>query len=99
MSGNDNETKVKVLIAYENEGKKNADIFSEIYNKIFEVEYSDSFESFEKAMEYAENSGMSHMLYFLDDINLKLVSLLDDMGGYTLDVTVDDLKKVLSQNA
>ena len=50
-------------------------------------------------MEYAENSGMSHMLYFLDDINLKLVSLLDDMGGYTLDVTVDDLKKVLSQNA
>ena len=74
-------------------------IFSEIYNKIFEVEYSDRFESFEKAMEYAENSGMSHMLYFLDDINLKLVSLLDDMGGYTLDVTVDDLKKVLSQNA
>ena len=43
MSGNDNETKVKVLIACENEGKKNADIFSEIYNKIFEVEYSDSF--------------------------------------------------------
>ena len=45
MSGNDNETKVKVLIACENEGKKNADIFSEIYNKIFEVEYSDSFET------------------------------------------------------
>lgn len=42
---------------------------------------------------------MTHMLYFTDDVNLILSSLADELGGYSLEITVDDLQKVLSQNA
>ncbi len=99
MEKNENEVKVRVLIACEDRGKNNADMFSEIYNKMFEVEYNKEISDFETAMEYAKVGNMSHILYFIDEINLRLSSLLDDMGGYTVEVTIDDLKNVLSQNA
>ena len=38
----------------------------------------------------------AHMLYFKDNTNLILASLADEMGGYSLDITVDDLRRVLS---
>ena len=36
---------------------------------------------------------MTHMLYFTDDVNLILSSLADELGGYSLEITVDDLQK------
>lgn len=38
-----------------------------------------------------EENGMTHVLHFLDGENLKLVSIADEMGGFTVDVTVGDL--------
>lgn len=40
---------------------------------------------------YAKERGMSHLLYFIDDVNLKVISLADEMGGFTVDVTIDEL--------
>lgn len=99
MAGKEYKGKVQVLIACDNRGKHNAESFSQIYNEMFEVEYNREISNFETAMEYAKSCNKSHILYFIDDVNLMLSSLLDDMGGYTVEVTIDDLKNVLSQNA
>ncbi|MBR6543397.1 MAG: hypothetical protein IKT73_09355 [Anaerotignum sp.] len=42
-------------------------------------------------VELGEMNGMTHVLHFVDDENIKLVSLSDEMGGYTVDVKVSDL--------
>lgn len=34
---------------------------------------------------------MTHVLYFLDGEQLKLVSLADEMGGFTADILISDL--------
>ena len=34
---------------------------------------------------------MSHVLYFIDSVNLKVISIADEMGGYTAEVTIDEL--------
>ena len=54
------------------------------------------FSNFEEALEAAAKMNMTHMLYFKDNTNLILASLADEMGGYSLDITVDDLRRVLS---
>lgn len=45
----------------------------------------------EDLISLGEANGMSHVLHFLDAENLKLVSLTDEMGGFTADITVADL--------
>jgi len=90
---------VRVLITCNERGKNNADMFTEIYNNMFEVEYNEEISDYNAALEYARAGNMSHMLFFVDEINLILSSLKDEMGGYTVEVTIDDLKNVLSQNA
>lgn len=99
MDENNNEISIRVLIACEDKGKTSAERFFKIYNKMFEVEYNTNISNFELAFKYAKRKNMTHMLFFVDKVNLTLSSLIDDMGGYTVDVTVDDLEKVLSQNA
>ncbi len=93
-----NET-VRVLIAGEGEGAARAGEFAEIYSRIFKVAYDGRQTGYDAAMERAKKENMTHMLYFLDETSLLLCSLCDETGGYTLEATVDDLKKVLSQNA
>ena len=34
---------------------------------------------------------MTHVLHFMDDENIRLVSLSDEMGGFTTDITINDL--------
>ncbi len=91
--------KVKVLITGQKAGEIAAKEFAEIYAEIFDVEYDGDFPEFDAAFDRASVGGMTHMLYFQDEINLLLVSLADELGGYTAKITVDDLKNVLSQNA
>lgn len=38
-----------------------------------------------------EENGMTHVLHFLVGENLKLVSIRDEMGGFTVDITIRDL--------
>lgn len=99
MNQNPDKMAVRVLIACKDKGIANAERFAGIYNKIFDVEYNRNLNDFDMAFQYAQKENMSHILFFMDTVNLKLVSLLDDMGGYTAEVTIDDLEKVLSQNA
>lgn len=42
-------------------------------------------------VELGTTNGMTHVLYFVDDENIKLVSISDEMGGFTVDVKVSDL--------
>ncbi len=86
---------VKVMITCDKSGKSAADEFTEIYRSVFEVVRRE-FSSFEEAMGAASEMKLTHLLYFKDNKNLILVSLADEMGGYSLDITVDDLKRVLS---
>lgn len=39
-----------------------------------------------------QQNGMTHVLHFLDEENIKLVSIADEMGGFTVDITVGDLQ-------
>ena len=40
----------------------------------------------------AEEKGMSHLLYFHDAEHITMVSLMDEMGGFTVDILVSDLQ-------
>ena len=42
-------------------------------------------------IQLGEAAGTSHVLYFLDDKRVLLVSLKDEMGGFTVEITTDDL--------
>lgn len=42
-------------------------------------------------VELGEANGMTHVLHFVDGENIKLVSIADEMGGFTVDITVNDL--------
>ena len=46
---------------------------------------------FDANFKYAKENGIAHMLYFEDSENLKVVSFLDEMGGYTVSAKVSDL--------
>lgn len=45
----------------------------------------------EDLISLGEQNGMTHVLHFLDAENLKLVSIQDEMGGFTVDITTKDL--------
>ena len=93
MSKRDN--KVRVMITSSAEGTTAAREFTEIYREMFDVMFREIMD-FEEALREAEAAAMTHMLYFRDNGNLVLTSLADEMGGYSLDITVDDLRRVLS---
>lgn len=38
-----------------------------------------------------ETNGMTHVLHFLDGENIRLVSIADEMGGFTVDISINDL--------
>ena len=65
------DNKVKVLITGQKAGENAAKEVAEIYDEIFEVEFDGGFPEFDTAFDKASVSGMTHMLYFQDDINRK----------------------------
>lgn len=82
----------KTLFAFSEAGRAAAmDMASKYRKNGMYIENSLLGASLEENIAYATKKQMSHVLYFMDDINLKLVSLLDEMGGFTVDVTVDEL--------
>lgn len=38
-----------------------------------------------------EADGMTHVLHFVDEENIRMVSLADEMGGFTVDIRKSDL--------
>ncbi len=82
----------KTLVAYSQQGMRQAITCANIYRRSgMQVELSLIGDSVEENMDYAKRHAMSHVLYFMDDINLKVISLADEMGGFTVDITVDEL--------
>lgn len=45
----------------------------------------------EDLISLGKTENMTHVLHFLDEVHLKLVSVADEMGGFTVDVLVSDL--------
>ena len=45
----------------------------------------------EELISLGESKNMTHVLYFLDEERLLLVSLADEMGGFTVEILVEDL--------
>ena len=90
---------VRVLIGTTEDGFKTANRFSDIYSKMFYVDYVKERIVFDDLILLAEEKGMTHMLYFLNDKEARLSLIQGEMGGYTFDIGVDDLEKVLSENA
>ncbi len=82
----------KTLVAYKEEGRCTAfEIANEYRRGGMCVETSLLGDDIAKNMEYAQSKGMTHILYFMDSINMKVISLSDEMGGFTVDITVDEL--------
>lgn len=86
---------VRVMITGNENGQTAADEFTEIYREAFDV-IRREFSNFEEALDAASEMELTHLLYFKDNENLILASLADELGGYSLDITVDDLRRVLS---
>ena len=84
--------KIKTLIAWSDKGRKTAyDIGSKYRQNGMIVQNSFITNDFDKNFEYAKKNNIAHMLYFVDNENIKVVSLLDEMGGYTVDAKISDL--------
>lgn len=86
------EKKAKTLIAFAVEGARKAIEIANIYRKSgMYVEMSLLGENLQKNIAYAEKKNMTHVLYFIDSENMKVVSLADEMGGFTVDIPISEL--------
>lgn len=85
------EQKVKALFTWANEGEKTARLFGEKY-KAAGIDVTFHGEAVKDELILLGKKGnMTHVLYFIDGEKLLLVSLVDEMGGFTVEVLVKDL--------
>ncbi|WMI80807.1 hypothetical protein [Anaerotignum sp. MB30-C6] len=85
------EQKVKAMFAWALEGEKTARLFGERYKKAgIEVTFHGEAVQDELIL-LGQKGDMTHVLYFLDHEKLLLVSLADEMGGFTVEVLVEEL--------
>lgn len=85
------EQKVKALFAWTEEGHDTAVHIAGLYRQGGMEVFLHGVAEAEELIAIGEKHGMTHVLYFLDREKLKLVSLADEMGGFTVDVLVEDL--------
>lgn len=45
----------------------------------------------DRLLSLGEENGMTHILHFLDEEHLRLISLQDEMGGFTAELLLSDL--------
>ncbi len=84
--------KAKTLIAFTQKGIKKAVEIANIYRESgMYIEMSLLGEDIAKNMAYAEKKEMTHILYFIDDISMKVISLADEMGGFTVEIPITEL--------
>lgn len=82
------EQKVKAVFAAHPDGQETAARIARAYLAAgMEV-----LESLEENQALAVEKGMSHLLYFHDAEHITMVSLMDEMGGFTVDILVSDLQ-------
>ena len=84
--------KAKTLVAFTEKGRQKAIEIAGLYRKSgMYIEMSLLGEDIAKNMNYAESKQMSHILYFIDSENMKVISIADEMGGFTVDIAVSEL--------
>ncbi|MBS4959687.1 MAG: ATP phosphoribosyltransferase regulatory subunit [Clostridiales bacterium] len=83
----------EALIAYQPCAKKTALRIAEKYRRTGKYMLTSFLgENLEENIAYAKKMNLSHVLYFRDGVHLTMVSLKDEMGGFTVDLTINDLK-------
>ncbi len=86
------ETPVKALFACDDEALETAVKVAKMYReKGMIVEASLLGRGLAKNMKYAKDKDFSHLLYFTDKESVKIASFKDEMGGYTVEVPVEQL--------
>lgn len=84
--------KAKTLVAYTQKGMSTAIEIANTYRRSgMYVENSLLGEDIETNMAYAKEKEMTHVLYFIDSVSMKVISLADEMGGFTVDIPVSEL--------
>lgn len=85
------EQKTKALFTCTEAGYEMAVAIMEAYRLSGMAAYFYGIADAKDLVELGETNGMTHVLHFVDEENIKLVSISDEMGGFTVDVTVSDL--------
>ena len=92
--------RAKTLVAYQESGRTKACETANIYRHSgMNVEMGLIGEDLEKNIAYAKSKEMSHVLYFLNDYRLKVVSLTDELGGFTVEIPIEELILPESEDA
>ncbi|WP_312059114.1 hypothetical protein [Anaerotignum sp.] len=83
--------RIKALFAWTAQGEASAKIIGGSYlEKGLPITFHGEAER-DELIFLGQKKDMTHVLYFLDDERLLLVSLADEMGGFTVEVLVKDL--------
>ena len=82
------EQKVKAVFAAHPNGQETAAAYLAAGMEVLESQL----EGLAENQALAEEKGMSHLLYFHDAEHITMVSLMDEMGGFTVDILVSDLQ-------
>ena len=85
------EQKTKALFAWTEAGYETAMRIADIYRSSGMQVFLYGTAEEKELVELGEMNKMTHVLYFQDAEHLKLVSIADEMGGFTADVLVSDL--------
>ncbi|MBQ9090731.1 MAG: hypothetical protein IJY52_00470 [Anaerotignum sp.] len=85
------EQKTKALFTCTEAGYETAIGIMEVYRQSGMLAYFYGIADEKDLVELGEMNGMTHVLHFVDAENIKLVSIADEMGGFTVDITVNDL--------
>lgn len=83
--------RVKALFAWAEPGHDTAVRIAELYRRAGMEIYLYGAAQQDGIAELGSTLEMTHVLYFLDGERLSLVSLADEMGGFTADILVSDL--------
>ena len=85
------EQKTKALFTCTEAGYEMAVAITEVYRQSGMAAYFYGIADEKELVELGEMNGMTHVLHFMDEENIRLVSLADEMGGFTTDVKISDL--------
>ena len=85
------ENRVKAIVMWSADGEKTAREIGEKYKKaMIEVVFYGMGKE-EDSMTIGQDTDATHVLYFIDSQKILLVSLTDEMGGFSVEIGVEDL--------
>ena len=85
------EQTTKALFTCTEAGYEMAVAITEVYRQSGMTAYFYGIADAADLVSIGETNGMTHVLHFMDEENIRLVSLSDEMGGFTTDVKISDL--------